>query len=159
MDCAVITQYGTDRAFEILKMLRERDKKIAIIGEPVFNRTDILAKNLEIADGMVVPSTLVIDDSDKLQAFAERYVKKYGKEADIWSVQGYDMVRLVVDTAVKLDTCNPTEIAVALHDTKGYQGVGRKIIFKEGGALEMDVAELPMLIFKDGWFVRTSSQH
>ncbi|AET69238.1 ABC-type branched-chain amino acid transport system, periplasmic component [Desulfosporosinus orientis DSM 765] len=152
VDCVVISQYGLDRAFEVLKMLRSRDAKIAVIGEPIFDSANALAENKAIAEGMAVPSTLVIEDSQKLKEFKERYRKKYGKEADIWAVQGYDMLRLVVDTAVKLDTNDPAKIAAALHNQKGYQGIGRNIAFTKGGAMITDVKKLPILICRDGRF-------
>ena len=153
VDCVVIAQYGTERAFEVLKMLRGRDAKIPVIGEPVFNSAGALAKNAAIAEGITVPSILVMEESEKLKAFRETYMKKYGKEADVWAVQGYDMMRLIVDTAIRLDTNDPLKIAGALHDQAGYQGIGRLIAFSEGGALKTDSEKLPMLICRDGLFV------
>lgn len=152
VDCVVISQYGMDRAFDILKMLRSKDKKMAVIGEPVFNGGSALAKFKEIAEGMAVPSTMVIEDSERLNDFKKRYRQKFGKEADIWAVQGYDMTRLIVDTAVRLNTSDPAKIAAALHDEKGYQGIGRHIAFTRGGAMVTDIKKLPVLICKDGIF-------
>jgi len=151
-DCVVIAQYGLERAFEVLKMLRTRDKEIAVIGEPIFNRASALAENKAIAEGMVVPSTLVIEESEELTAFKERYREKYGLEADIWAVQGYDMLRLVADNGAALETNNPAELASALHDEKGYRGIGRLITFKKGGAMVVDISRLPMLTCRAGRF-------
>lgn len=151
-DCVIIAQYGLDEAFEVLRLLRSRDGEIAVMGEPIFNRANALAQHKEIAEGIAVPSTLVIEDSAKLNSFRERYQLKYGKEADIWAVQGYDMLRLIVDTAVALDTNEPAKIGKALHDENGYQGIGRHISFAEGGALSTDAGKLPILICKDGMF-------
>jgi len=152
VDCVVIAQYGLDEAFEVLRLLRSRNGEIAVMGEPIFNRANALAEHKAIAEGMAVPSTLVIEDSAKLNSFQERYRLKYGKEADIWAVQGYDMLRLIVDTAVKLDTNDPAQIGKALHAENGYQGIGRQISFEEGGALVTDAGKLPILICKDGMF-------
>jgi branched-chain amino acid transport system substrate-binding protein len=152
VDCVVISQYGLDRAFEVLKLLRSRDKEIAVIGEPVFNAESSLTENREIAEGMAVPSTMILAESKKLDDFKSRYSLKYGKEPDIWAVQGYDMVRLVADTAVKLDTNDPVKISQALHDEKGYKGIGRHIAFTNGGAMIADAKKLPVLICRDGRF-------
>jgi branched-chain amino acid transport system substrate-binding protein len=152
VDCVVISQYGLDRAFEVLKMIRGKDKAMAVIGEPIFNRANALAENKTISEGMAVPSTLVIEESEKLTALKERYRLKFGKEADTWAVQGYDMMRLVADTAARLDTNDPAIIAKALHDEKGYQGIGRQIAFTKGGAMMTDVKKLPILICRDGRF-------
>lgn len=152
VDCVVISQYGLDRSYEILQMLRSKDSKLAVIGEPIFNSADALAKNKEIAEGMAVPSTLVLEESPGLKDFRKRYRDKYKKEADIWAVQGYDLMSLIVDKAVKLDTNNPTIIAQALHETKGYQGIGRHLAFAKGGAMLVDIRRLPMLENKGGQF-------
>lgn len=153
-DCMVISQYGLDRAFEILKLLRDKDKKIPVIAEPIFNRANALADNKAASEGMVVPSTMVVEESEKLKSFNSKYRQKYGKDADIWAVQGYDMVRLVVDTAVRLDTNNPVEIAKAMHSEQGYDGVQGHISFNAGGALKTDIKKLDMLSCKDGNFMK-----
>jgi hypothetical protein len=44
------------------------------------------------------------------------------------------------------------KIAGAMHDEKGYQGIGRHITFAKGGAMITDVKKLPILICKDGRF-------
>lgn len=151
-DCVVIAQYGTERAFKVLKMIRSRDQNIPVIGEPVFNSAGALAQNQRIAEGLIVPSALVMEDGEKLEAFQEKYTQKYGRNPDVWAVQGYDMMRLIVDTAARLDTNDSVKIAEALHDENGYQGIGRLIAFDEGGALETDANQLPVLICKDGMF-------
>ncbi len=151
-DCVVISQYGLERAFEVLKLLRVKDATIPVIGEPIFNRANALAVHRDIAEGMAAPSTLMIESSSRLDGFNAKYRAKYGKEADIWAVQGYDMARLVVDTAIKHDTADPAVIAAALHEMESYQGVGRQISFNAGGSMVTDINMLPMLICRDGIF-------
>jgi branched-chain amino acid transport system substrate-binding protein len=151
-DCAVITQYGLDRAFEVLGMIRAKDRNFPVLGEPIFNRANALEVHKEISEGMVIPSTLVIEKSEKLRQFGERYRQRFGKDMDIWSVQGYDMLRMIVDTAVRLDSNDPQQIASALHDQQGYQGIGRHIAFTEGGAMITDVSKLPILTCRNSVF-------
>lgn len=152
VDCVVLSQYGLEQAFEVLKMLRSRNQDIPVLGEPIFNRANALAENRAIAEGMVVPSTLVVEDSEKLRMFKDRYKNKYGKEADIWTVQGYDMMRLVVDTAVETGSTDSGKLSEIFHESKGYDGVGGNIAFLEGGALTVDVKALQMLVCRNGRF-------
>lgn len=152
VDCAVITQYGLDRAFEVLEMIRAKDSDLPVLGEPIFNRANALEVYRDISEGMAIPSTLVLEQNEKLLQFGERYRQEFGKDADIWSVQGYDMLRMVVDTAVRLDTNDSRQIAAALHDQQGYQGIGRHIAFTEGGAMITDVSRLPILTCRNGVF-------
>ena len=44
-----------------------------MLGEPIFNRANALAVNKEIAEGMAVPSTLIIEPGKALEDFKERY--------------------------------------------------------------------------------------
>jgi branched-chain amino acid transport system substrate-binding protein len=152
VDCVIIAQYGLERAFEVLKMLRSKDKDMPVIGEPIFNRASALLENKVISEGLVVPSTLVIEENEKLENFKEKYRQKYKNEADIWAIQGYDMLRLIVDTATRLGTNNPVRIAEALHSEAGYRGIGSNIAFNKGGAMVLDEKKLPMLKCKDGRF-------
>jgi|GEM_PF-607067 len=153
VDCVVISQYGADRAFEVLKMLRSRDSNIAVMGEPIFNGTNALKDNISITEGMVVPSTVDIENSQKYNEFMQKYKARFNENGDIWSVQGYDMVKLIVDTAVALDTNDPVKISNALHDKKGYEGTVRNISFESGGAMILDINKLPMLQCIKGQFV------
>lgn len=153
-DSVVITQYGLDKAYEVLNYIRERDSNIPVIGEPIFNRANYLCTHKKDSENIVIPSTLIINPSDRLNEFLNHYKQKYGKQADIWSVQGYDSIRLIVDTAVKIGTTDSVKIAEAMHDKKGYNGVQGKISFDSGGALNVDVEKLDMLICKNGSFIK-----
>ncbi|HPT82903.1 MAG TPA: ABC transporter substrate-binding protein [Limnochordia bacterium] len=153
VEAVVIAQYGLDPAFKVLEIIRGANRELAVIGEPIFNRAIALAKYKDIAEGMVVPSTLVLEESERLAAFRKRYREKYGHEPDTWAVQGYDLVRLIADTSVQLDTTDPARLAEAFHAEEGYQGVGRLIRFEKGGALVVDVSKLPMLTCRDGQFL------
>lgn len=153
-DSVIIAQYGLERAYEVLGLIRGRDSKIPIIGEPIFNRANYLSTHKKDAENIVVPSTLIINSGDKLNKFMKHYKEKYGKEADIWSVQGYDSVRLIVDTAVKNGTVSSEKIAKALHGEKGYEGIQGKISFDSGGALKVDAKKINMLICKNGSFTK-----
>ena len=152
VDCVVIAQYGSERAYELLNMIREKDKKLAIIGEPIFSTANLLRENKELAENLVIPSTLIIRDSEKLKQFKEHYRKKFKKEADIWAVQGYDTMRLIADTCVKTGSSDLEVLAKRLHDPQGHRGVGGTIAFSEGGALKVDVKDLHMLIARNGIF-------
>lgn len=152
VDAVVIAQYGLPEAFAVLEIIRERDQRLAIIGEPIFNRANVLAQHKEAAEGMVVPSTLVLEESSRLTDFHIRYGRKYGEEADTWAVQGYDMMRLVADNFVALESPDPELLASVLHSEEGYQGAGRRIRFAAGGALAVDIGKLPMLTSRNGRF-------
>lgn len=152
VDCVVLSHSELEQAFEVLKMLRNRNQEIAVLGDPIFDRANALEQNKVIAEGLVVPSTLVIKDSEKLRAFKARYKDKYGKEADVWAVQGYDLVQIIVDTAVNTGSTDPAKLAKMVHEQKGHDAVSGNIAFLEGGALKVDVKALQMLVCRNGRF-------
>lgn len=152
VDCVVIAQYGSERAYEILEMIRKKDKELAVIGEPIFSAANLLRQNQDNAENLVIPSTLIIKESEKLKIFREQYKQKFHKEADIWAVQGYDTVRLIADTYIKTDSSDPEKLAEMLLDAQGYEGVGGTIAFLEGGALKVNVNDLQMLVCRNGRF-------
>lgn len=152
VDCVVITQYGSERAYEVLGMIRNKDKKLAVIGEPIFSTANLLSENKDNAENLVIPSTLIIMESEKLKMFRELYRLKFKKEADIWAVQGYDTMRLIADTYVKTGSSDPEKLSEMLHNAKGFEGVGGTIAFLEGGALKINVQDLQMLVGRNGRF-------
>jgi len=151
VDAVLIAQYGLDEAFDVLRMIRSKNPDIMVVGEPIFNRANALVINKDIAEGMVVPTTLVIHESDALEKFKVAYDKKYQSDADMWAIQGYDMVSMIVNTSVAVGSTESLAIANAIHE-KGYEGIGGKRVFEEGGALSIDIKDLDMLICRDGLF-------
>jgi len=151
VDSVLIAQYGLDEAFDVLRMIRSKEGDIMVVGEPIFNRANALVENKEIAEGMAVPTTLVINKSDALEAFKVAYYDTYHSEADIWAVQGYDMLSMIVNSAVGAGSTDSLTIANAIHEN-GYEGVGGKRIFEKGGALSLKIDDLDMLICRDGLF-------
>ena len=150
VDAVVIAQYGLPEAFAVLAIIRERDQRLAIIGEPIFNRANVLAQHKEAAEGMVVPSTLGLEESSRLSDFLIRYRSRYGDEAVPWAVQGYEMMRLVADNFVVLES--PIQsFSFCLHREEGYQGQGGGSALQQA-ALVVDIAKLPMLTSRNGRF-------
>ena len=151
VDAILIAQYGLDEAFDVLRMIRSKNTDIMVVGEPIFNRANALVKNKDIAEGMVVPTTLVINDSDAIETFKRAYDDKFQSDADMWAIQGYDMVSMIVNTSVDIGSTDSLAIANAIHE-KGYEGIGGRRIFEEGGALAIDIKDLDMLICREGLF-------
>ena len=150
-DCVVVAQYGLDRAYEILSMIRGKNPDLPVIGEPIFNQADALSDNMAIAEGVAVPATLEIGDAAGLAAFRGKYQQRYGTQPDIWAMQGYTMTRLIADTALRVKPGDSAALAEALHDRQGYQGVGGTIAFASGGAL-VTQGDLSVLVCRDGVF-------
>jgi branched-chain amino acid transport system substrate-binding protein len=151
VDCVVISQYGLDEAFRILNLVRTKQPDLMVIGEPIFNRANALADYADIAEGMVVPITQVIESSQALEEFEKAYLSTYQTSADSWAVQGYDMTAMIIQTALQNQTTDSLAIAKALH-ANGYQGISGKKEFLEGGALAVNIDSLEMLTCHEGMF-------
>lgn len=153
VDSVVIVQYGLEEAYRVLGLIRHQLPDALILGEPIFNRTSVLSANRTSAEGLVVPSVLSITASDTTRAFQARYKARFGLSCDDWAIQGYDTVRMVADTSVRLGTTDPLLIAASLHEPAGYTGLQGTVHFTSGGAKVVKPDMLTMLIAHDGQFV------
>ena len=106
-----------------------------ILGDFSFDYTDDLIANAGISDDIYIAGPVAIEPSAELEEFYQRYEEKYGSEPTQWAVQLYDSVRMVADTAVRIGSTDPTDIAQALHDENGYSAVSGTVMFDEKGKL------------------------
>ena len=68
---------------------------------------------------------------------------------DSWYIQGYNAVRMIGDTAIRLGTTDAGEIAAALH-ADGYDGTAQVFRFTASGKLA-DVDRTYNVIAADGY--------
>ena len=65
-------------------------------------------------------------------------------------MQLYDSIRMIVDTAVRIGSTDSADIAQALHEEQGYNGVGGTIAFDAEGRL---IGRQPkIMVSEDGMF-------
>ncbi len=150
VDTVLVSQYLAGDSFDILRRARALDPEMNILGDFSFDYTDDLLANGDISDDIYIAGPLALDDSGELESFYRRYEQHYGAKPTQWAVQLYDSIRMVADTAVRIGSTDPDDIAWALREKDGYRGVGGTIFFDEAGRL---IGRRPrIMVSKDGMF-------
>jgi len=150
VDTLLVSQYLAGDSFDILRRVRTMNPEMNILGDFSFDYTDDLLANGDISDNIYIAGPLALDDSGQLESFYRRYERRYGAKPTQWAVQLYDSIRMVADTAVRIGSTHPDDIARALRGQDGYNGVGGTIFFDEAGRL---IGRRPqIMVSKDGMF-------
>lgn len=134
VDTVYVSQYLAEDAFDILRLVRHKNPDMNILGDFSFDYTDYLLADGDVSDDIYIAQPVPLESSAKMDDFYERYREKYGTEPTQWAVQLYDSVRMIGDTAVRIGSTDPEDIAEALRQD-GYDGVGGSLAFDAQGRL------------------------
>ncbi len=135
INCVMISQESIADAFMLAERIRRKSGNIKIYGDFSFDADEMLMENKEFVEGIIIPTLVPVSQSKTLEDFNTRYKETYGSEPTWWAAHAYDSVRMVLDTAVQVDSNIPEKIAEGLHLEMGYQGIIGKITFDESGLL------------------------
>ncbi len=135
VNCVMISQESIADAFMLAERIRTKTNKIKIYGDFSFDADEKLMENREFVEGIIIPTLVPESHSKAIEGFDARYEQLYGSEPTWWAAHAYDSVRMVLDTAVLVDSNVPEMIAEGLHSEKGYQGIRGKISFDDSGLL------------------------
>lgn len=135
IDAVLISRDAIIDAFTLAKHIRKCDANMDIYGDFSFDVDDKLKEYKEYVEGIVLPTLATINYSEKVKLFDERYKEKYDKEPTWWAIHGYDSVRMIVDTSVKINSNDPTLISEEIHKN-GYEGVNDQVDFNTDGVIE-----------------------
>lgn len=150
VDTVLVSQYDSDDSFELLRRAREMDPEIHILGDFSFDYTDELEANSAVSDGIYITGPVPLEESREVEDFVARYRGRFGQEPTQWAIQLYDSIRMVVDTAVRIDSTDANDIAQALRSEDGCAGLGGTLRFDETGKL---VGRTPrIMVSRDGKF-------
>lgn len=150
VDTVLVSQYLAGDSFEILRKVRTMDPDMNILGDFSFDYTDDLLANGDVSDDIYIAGPLAVDESPELEKFYQRYEQRYGSRPTQWAVQLYDSIRMVVDTAVRTGSTDPTVISQSLREQGGYTGVGGTIAFDGKGRLTGRTPRI--MVSRDGMF-------
>ena len=121
-----------------------------ILGDFSFDYTDFLLADQAVSDDIYIAHPVPLEPGGEVESFYARYREKYGAEPTQWAVQLYDSVRMVVDTAVRIGSTDPEDIAQALRSEEGYEGIGGTIAFDQQGRLAGRAPRI--MVSRDGMF-------
>lgn len=131
-----------EEGFELLRQIKRRSPSMICAGDTAFDNTDITGNDDELTaamNGFIMVNEFILkietdEEIDRYTKFSDAYTAETGEELDLWYIQGYNAVRMIVDTAVNKKTTDPHLIADTLHE-EGYLGLFQKLSFSESGKL------------------------
>jgi branched-chain amino acid transport system substrate-binding protein len=138
--------------YNLLKLIREKDEAITLIGDFAFDFAEKSYEYAKYLDGFVLIANFYYNNNE-VWDFYDRYKAEYNKELDSWALQGYNLAKMIIDTAVTENTTVPSSIAAAIHHA-GYKGIAMNISFKENGELVVINEENFSVysVYNDGYF-------
>lgn len=130
-DCLVIPGYYTD-AGSVLKQAQSLGLKLDAFGTDSWDSADLVRVAGNAAEGAVFTDAFSAEDPDPVvQAFVEKYKKKYGDNPVSFTANAYDALMLLADAIKRAGSTNPRAIRDALAATRDFPGVSGKITFDQ----------------------------
>lgn len=149
VDTVLVSQYDSEDSFDILRRVRTMNPGMNILGDFSFDYTEDLLANRAVSDGIYIAGPIALDESQETESFYQRYEQRYGSKPTQWTLQLYDSIRMVADTAVRIGSTDPAAIARSLRE-EGYTGVSGSFSFNEKGQM---IGRTPrIMVSKDGTF-------
>jgi branched-chain amino acid transport system substrate-binding protein len=143
---AVFVGDSMPEAGGIVKMIREVDPAIPILGVGGFALSDVLADLGDTANGITyIDSYYFNKENAKIKKFTEAYKAAYGEEPGYLSLSGYDTVRLLADAIEKGGSADPAVMAETLKNKGPWTSSARTFSFDEAGnavGIDLTVVEI-----------------
>ncbi len=116
----------------ILKQIRELGMKQPVFGSDRMVNPEFLKIAGSLAEGITTTCQYNPQaDSPRLKAFQSDYIKRFGREPDVFAAHAYDGMNLII-AAIEKAGLNRVKIRDLLTDLKtfqGYEGVTGKMVF------------------------------
>lgn len=134
----------------ILSQARKMGIRVPFVGGNGFNSPKVIEIAGEAAEGLIVATPWFADKPDKkVQAFVQRYERKYGKKPDQFAAQAYDALHMMALALRKAGAADRAKLRDALAEIRNFNGVLGKFSF----SAERDVVMEPnVLVIKGGRF-------
>lgn len=134
VDCVAISMEDTSWPAKLIALLKIQDPNLQIITDNIADWDNIVREYANILEGVVMVAPYPVKESESLTAFNKKYLTKYSKEATNRSVQGYDIIKMIIEkmkgTSSSLDFMNN------MKSEKGFQGAST-VLFNKDGTLKV----------------------
>ena len=121
-------------AEDVVRLIREKNPTIPILGVGGFAFSDILADMGGTANGITYIDSYYFDkENPKIKKFKESYKAAYGEEPGYLSLSGYDTIRLLADVIEKGGSADPTVMAETLKAKGPWTSSTNTFTFDEAG--------------------------
>ncbi len=149
-DTLYIAGYYTEAA-KIAQQASDQGLKVQILGADGFFSAKLTELGGTAVEGAIFTASFYPADPDAaVQTFVNAYKAKFNEDADMFSAQGYDAMKLVLE-AIKAGGSDAEAIRNAMAAIKDFPGITGKTSFTENGDCDKEVLILKV---QDGAFVK-----
>lgn len=133
---------------DLVRMLREKNSDIKVIGDYVMDSDEDIAVNGEFLEGTAIIGMYLNDWQENDSTIMQKFQEKYGMEMSERAIQSYDIVYLLGEGVISGIT-EPKELLEYIKLCE-YDSIAGVLKFDENGCLIPNGNE--MLLFRDGIF-------
>jgi branched-chain amino acid transport system substrate-binding protein len=122
---------------DFIRKFRKFDSGTTILSGDGLDVGGFIEELKEIAENVVI-ATIYNSNSDfpALKTFKKKYWEKYNEDPDVWAIQGYDSLQLIVQAIEQTDSCSPAVLADYLRNMKVMKLTTGNITFNEYGEIQ-----------------------
>jgi len=135
----------------VVKMIRETNPAIPILGVGGFAFSDVLSSLGDTANGITYIDSYYFDkENANIKTFVKAYKAAYGEEPGYLSLSGYETIYLLANAIEKGESADPTVIADTLKNKGPWASSTNEFTFDEAGnAIGIN---LPVVEIVDGTY-------
>lgn len=149
---AVLLALNPPEGGTFISQIKNMNQNVGIISADGLDVNSFLKEMGPKAEGVVIVTTYNPDKKGvELMQFTEKFNRKFNEEPDVWAIQGYESLQLIVHAIEETDSYSPATLAAYLHKMEPYQIVSGEISFNRYG--EIEGREIYTKIVVDGRFV------
>lgn len=132
-DVIVFSGYYTEGGLIMKEVRRQGMEDVVMVGGDGLQGEDFYKLGEEAVIGSISYAGFSpVDPTPTTAAFIDKFKEKYdGELPDLFSAQGYDAVKLLVEAMEKANSTDPLEFHKTLAQTKDFDGVSGVTTFRE----------------------------
>ncbi len=134
---------------DLVRMLREKGSKIAVIGDYVMDTEEDINTNGAYMDDTVIVGMYINDQKEDNQEIIQRFEDTYHMKMSEKAIQSYDTISMLGEQLTSGVTTS-LELLKKIKENGSYQGISGTVAFDENGCLIPNGNEI--LIFQNGRF-------
>ena len=122
---------------DFIRELRDLNQDVGIVSADGLDVDSFIEALGNDAEGVAIATTYSpYNNTPELERFTQEYQDKYDELPDVWAIQGYESLQLIVQAIRKTNSYSPAALADYLHNMEPWQTILGRTSFNEYGEIE-----------------------
>ena len=147
---AVFVAMPIAQAVNLIKVSQTINVNPQWLGISSLKADEFLNNGAQYVEGTIIANEGIDETNELYIDFAKKYKTKYNEEPNIYAINGYDAVKILVDLA-KTKNSDVEEIRKALYDKNGFYTASGHVFFDSNGDV---IKQIELLKVHNGKFER-----